>query len=196
MSVPATDEELMQKLGAGSLEAFEALYTRYRRRRYTFLVRCVHNEALAEDLYQETFLRVLRAAPRWRPQARFSTWLYRVALNLCLDVRRRELFPVADPAPAETLADLRPGPQESVQSAELSLDLERALARLSIEHRAVLLLRYGQGLSEREVAEIVGCPVGTVKSRLHHALRHLRRELGAQQGSVAEPDTESSEHVG
>ncbi|MDI7277074.1 MAG: sigma-70 family RNA polymerase sigma factor [Anaerolineae bacterium] len=179
MPAPASDEQLMLEVGRGSAEAFEALYERYRRPLYGFILRCVHDRTVAEDLYQDTFLRLLRAAPRWRPQARLSTWLYRVALNVCLDAQRKHRAGRMDPAAVEAVADPRPGPHECAQSAELLQDLGQAMARLPLEQRAVLLLRYCEGLAEREVAEIMGCPPGTVKSRLHHALRRLREQLQA-----------------
>ncbi len=172
-----SDEELMQGVAQGSAQAFEALYGRYRGRLYSFLLRYVQDEALAQDLYQEAFLRLLRAAPRWRPRARLSTWLYRVALNLCIDAsrgRREELLPEGA---AEAIVDARPGPQEALQSGEALVHLKAQVAQLPPEQRAVLLLRLYEGLGEREVAEVVGCPVGTVKSRLHHALRRLRVQL-------------------
>ena len=172
-----SDEELMQGVGQGSSGSFEALYGRYRRRLYNFILRYVQDEALAEDLFQEAFLRLLRAAPRWRPRARLSTWLYRVALNLCIDSSRKRRESDLDPAAAEALVDRRPGPQDRLQASEMAQWLKAEVARLPAEQRAVLLLRVYEGLSEREVAEVVGCPVGTVKSRLHYALRRLRQRM-------------------
>lgn len=172
-----SDEDLMQAIGRGDAQAFEALYGRYRRRLYNLILRYVQDAALAEDLYQEAFLRLLRAAPRWRPRARLSTWLYRVALNLCIDHARKRRESVLDPAAAEALLDRRPGPQDHLQASQTAQWLRAEVARLPAEQRAVLLLRVYGGLSEREVAEVVGCPVGTVKSRLHYALRRLRERL-------------------
>jgi RNA polymerase sigma-70 factor (ECF subfamily) len=176
--VTPSDETLMAGVGRGDERAFEALYGRYRRRLYNFILRYGQDEALAEDLFQEAFLRLLQAAPRWRPQARLSTWLYRVTLNLCIDEsRKRREAGLSDEA-AEAIAGGEPGPQEALEAAETAAWLRARVAGLPEEQRAVLLLRVYEGLEEREVAEIVGCPVGTVKSRLYHALRKLRLEIG------------------
>lgn len=169
-----SDEELMLAIGRGDGAAFDALYGRFRRRLYNFILRYVQDEALAEDLFQEAFLRLLQAAPRWHPNARLSTWLYRVALNLCIDHSRKRREEALPDEVAEAVADGEPGPQATLQAAETAAWLKAKVAGLPAEQRAVLLLRVYEGLDERQVAEIVGCPVGTVKSRLHHALRKLR----------------------
>ncbi len=170
----------MRQIGQGNAQAFEALYGRYRLRLYNLLLRSLRDEASAEDLYQEVFLRLLRAAPRWRPEARLSTWLYRVAINLCIDAGRRRRAEELAPETAELIADGRPGPQDAVQQGEALQRVKAGVAQLPDEQRAVLLLRVYEGLGEQEVAEIVGCPVGTVKSRLHHALRRLRAGLAEE----------------
>lgn len=192
-----SDEQLMQQVGRGSAEAFESLYARYRRRLYNVILRYVQEEALAEDLFQEAFLRLLRAAPRWRPRARLSTWLYRVAINLCIDAGRRRREGALSPDAAEALADDCPGPQASLQAAEMAERLRAVVAQLPAEQRAVLILRVYEGLAESQVAEIVGCPVGTVKSRLHHALRRLRLRLagdapGGEEGDNRVPGEEDA----
>ncbi len=179
----------MAGVGRGDGEAFETLYGRYRRRLYNFVLRHVQDEALAEDLFQETFLRLLRAAPRWQPRARLSTWLYRVALNLCIDQGRRRREEALPEDAAEAIAGDEPGPQGALEAAEAAAWLRARVAELPAEQRAVLLLRVYEGLEEREVAEIVGCPLGTVKSRLHYALRRLRLQIGG-----GEPQMNTDEH--
>jgi RNA polymerase sigma-70 factor (ECF subfamily) len=178
--VKPSDETLMVGVGRGDEQAFEALYGRYRCRLYTFILRYVQDEALAEDLFQEAFLRLLQAAPRWRPQARLSTWLYRVALNLCIDESRKTREVGLSDEAAGAIAGREPGPQEALETAEAAAWLRARVAELPAGQRAVLLLRVYAGLEEREVAEIVGCPVGTVKSRLYHALRKLRLDIGGE----------------
>jgi RNA polymerase sigma-70 factor (ECF subfamily) len=187
----------MLAIGRGSTQAFDALYGRYRRRLYSFLLRYVQDEAAAEDLFQDTFLRLLRAAPGWRPQARLSTWLYRVALNLCVDRSRKRHEETLDPELAEAIPARDADPQATLQTLEALDRLRMEVAGLPAEQRAVLLLRVNEGLGEQEVAEIVGCPVGTVKSRLHYALRRLRARLGAGAagkgpGSSEEPGPSSA----
>ncbi len=179
--VVPSDEALMLEIGRGDEGAFAALYERYRRRLYNLMLRYVQDEALAEDLFQEAFLRLLRAAPRWRPEARLSTWLYRVAVNLCIDHSRKQRDEALLPEAAEAIAGAEPGPQAGLEAAETAAWLWARVAGLPPEQRMVLLLRVYEGLDEREVAEIVGCPVGTVKSRLHYALRRLREETRGEE---------------
>ena len=175
--VTLSDEQLMHEVGRGSAQAFEALYGRYRRRLYNFVLRYLQDEALAEDVFQDSFLRLLQAAPRWQSRARVSTWLYRVALNRCIDLARRRHEGSLPAGAAEAIVDPRPDPAAALQADEALERLRREVGRLPPEQRAVLILRVYEALGEREVAAIVGCPVGTVKSRLHHALRRLRARL-------------------
>jgi len=119
-----------------------------------------------EDLYQETWLRAVRAAPRFDPSRRFSTWVFQIAVNLCRDWHRR---PPPEPVePDDNLASTSDAP-------EARIDARRLLAALPEAQRTVLLLRYYHGLSEEEAAEVLGCPRGTVKSRLHAARERLGR---------------------
>ncbi|HUE30642.1 MAG TPA: sigma-70 family RNA polymerase sigma factor, partial [Verrucomicrobiae bacterium] len=116
--------------------------------------------------YQETWLRVVRAARRFDPQRRFSTWLFQIAINLCRDWQRRPPPEPVDPADAEA----RAGAPSAVDAA---LDARRLLAALPEAQRSAVILRYYHDLPEEEVAAILDCPRGTVKSRLHHAMRRL-----------------------
>lgn len=178
----------MLAIGRGDAAAFDALYERFRWRLYNFILRYVQDEAQAEDLFQEAFLRLLQAAPRWQPRAKLSTWLYRVAVNLCIDHNRRRREAALSEEAAEAIADGEPGPLAQLQATEDAAWLRAGVAKLPAEQRAVLLLRVYEGLEERQVAEIVGCPVGTVKSRLHHALRRLRLQAGAMEPPMSLAD--------
>jgi len=119
-----------------------------------------------EDIYQETWLRVVRAARRFDPSRRFSTWLFQIAVNLTRDWQRRPPPEPVDPASMRE-------PVAPDASPDAALDARRLLAALSESQRAVVILRYYHDLSEEQVAEILDCPRGTVKSRLHQALAHL-----------------------
>lgn len=164
----ATDAELIGAVAAGDGRALDALCARYERPLYQFLFR--HGGARdVDDRYQETWLRVVTAASRFDPQRRFSTWLFQIALNLCRDARRR---PPPEPVDPHTI-ELPATGEGSAQATENALDAERLLASLPEAQRSVLVLRYYCDLSEAEAAEILGCPTGTVKSRMHHALAHL-----------------------
>jgi RNA polymerase sigma-70 factor (ECF subfamily) len=169
--VGVTDEELMVQLQAGSERALETLVERWRAPLFGFLVRR-SPPADADDLFQETWLRVVRARRRFDPRRRFSTWLFQIANNLCRDrFRRGGTAARARAALAEARAS---GAVAPAADPSLRIDLARRLATLPERLREVLVLRYYRDLGESEIAELLGIPAGTVKSRLHAALRALR----------------------
>jgi RNA polymerase sigma-70 factor, ECF subfamily len=170
----ATDAELIEAVAAGDDRALDALCSRYERPLYQFLFR--HGGARdVDDRYQETWLRVVAAASRYDPRRRFSTWLFQIALNLCRDARRRPPPEPVDPATIELAAS----GYGTARATEDALDAERLLAHLPQVQRSVVVLRYYCDFTEAEVAEILDCPVGTVKSRMHHALAHLAAIVAA-----------------
>ena len=188
MAPDPSDEELMQRFQRGEAPAFEALMRRHRTAIHSFLRRQVGEAARAEDLLQETFLRVIRHAPGWSPKALVRTWLFTIARNLATDEARRRPFRAADPldAPAagglslaERAADPARGPDEAASDAQLRPLLEAALAALPAEQREVFLLREHAGLSFPEIAEATGVNENTVKSRMRYALLALRDRLAA-----------------
>jgi RNA polymerase sigma-70 factor (ECF subfamily) len=164
----ATDEDLMRAVTAGDDRALEELCRRYERPLYGFLARHV-GRGDAEDLQQETWLRVVRHAARFDPSRRFSTWLFQIAVNLARDWHRR-----ARPEPVDPAAADRSGPDDSAAVAA-GIDAERLLRALPEPQRAVVLLRLYYDCTEEETATILGCARGTVKSRLHYALERLSR---------------------
>ena len=175
-----SDEQLMERVQGGEVEAFDALFERYRRRLFGFLFRRCDDVSGAEDLFQETWLRVIRARKRFDPQRRFSTWLFQIANNLCRDRARRL---AADARKSEALWERARGraarsASTATRSPELAralpAELRRNLAALPDRLQEVLVLRYYHDRSEHEIAEIVGIPRGTVKSRLHAAVKTLR----------------------
>ena len=164
----ATDEQLIGAVGAGDEQALQELLRRYERALHAFLFRHTGGRDV-DDLHQETWLRVVRAAPRFDPRRRFSTWLFQIAVNLCRDWRRRRRPEPVAPDAIDTLAT----GIDAYAAIDAALDARRLLAALPEPQRAALVLRYYHDLREDEVAAILGCPPGTVKSRLHHALRRL-----------------------
>jgi RNA polymerase sigma-70 factor (ECF subfamily) len=158
-----SDEELMAAVAGGSGDAFQELYRRWEGPLHRFVHRSTGGRD-AEDLVQETWLRVVRAAARYDPGRRFSTWLFQIAVNLCRDWHRR---PPPAPAGAE------PAAAASAAVAEAAIDARRLVAALPDAQRSALVLRYYHDLGEAEIADILGCPRGTVKSRLHHAVATL-----------------------
>ena len=170
-----SDEELMQDLQRGELRAFDALYERHSRSLFNFIRRLLRDESLAEDVFQETCMRVLNNAGRFDPRSRFRTWLYTVAHNLCMDELRRRRRRMSIPAGELPRPTPEPDPHERLVEGEST---RRLLGGLKPELRSVVVLRVLHGYSQEETARIVGAPVGTVKSRLHHALKRLRQMAG------------------
>ena len=168
-----SDERLMVRVQQGEAQAFDALFERYRPRLFGFLFRRCGDAAAAEDLFQESWLRVVRARHRFDPGRRFSTWLFQIANNLCRDRARHRALEARERETVQVQIE-QDGPGAPPHA--LRRALERRLAALPDRLREVLVLRYYHDLSEREIAEIAGIPRGTVKSRLHAAIHALRTE--------------------
>ena len=185
--VGATDEELMRGVRAGDEAAFPLLYRRYERRLLAFLVPYVGDLALAEDLLQETFLRVFRQRASYEPRGAFRTWLFAIARNLALDQLRlrRSLRGSTSPSREgswvgegpERLPDPAPDPLGVLAGRDAATALRAALHELPVEDRAVILLSRLESLRYREIAEILGSTEGAVKVRAHRALLALRKRL-------------------
>jgi RNA polymerase sigma-70 factor (ECF subfamily) len=163
----ATDEDLIAAVAAGDEVAFAALHRRWERPLHAFLARYTGGRDV-DDLVQETWLRVVRAADRHDPARRFSTWVFQIALNLARDWRRR---PPADPAEPERVDALVA--RDGMAATRAGLDVARLLMALPEAQRAVVVLRHFHDLGEDEVAAILAIPRGTVKSRLHAAMARL-----------------------
>jgi RNA polymerase sigma-70 factor (ECF subfamily) len=178
-----TDEQCMTRLSGPEVEAaLSALYDRYSRTVYGVGFKILGNRSLAEELVQDVFLKVWRSAGTFDPsQGSFSTWLYRVTRSAAIDLYRKRasrVRQVPDGAPHIAAAkDSSAGPQEIVDESWLSWRVSRALEVLDAPHREVIELAYFGGLSQREVSERTGVPLGTVKTRTASAFRRLRREL-------------------
>ena len=186
-----SDEALMEAFQRGETRAFEHLLRRHKRPVYNFIHRQVGNEATAEDLLQEVFLRVIRGATSYKREAKFTTWVYTIARNICVDQARRAKHRRAasldqplrggDGEQKGTMGDRVPGTNPAVDrqviGKELKGRIQQAIAKLNEEQREVFLLREYQNLPFKEIADIVGCPENTVKSRMRYALEKLRVEL-------------------
>ena len=167
-----SDETLMKNLRRGDMQAFDELYTRHRQPLFNFILRLLQDAALAEDVFQETYMRVLENADRFKPRGKFSTYLYTIAHNLCMDELRRQNTSI----PAEQMAEPPVcDPHDHLLKREDEEAAHQLLAALQPHLRAVVVLRVLHDYSQEETAKIVGVPVGTVKSRLHHALKQLRQ---------------------
>jgi len=185
-----TDEELVAKSVGGDAESFNELILRWERPIYVLAYRTIGREEDARDVCQETFLRAFRALPGFRGQAKFSSWLYRIALNLCRDWMRRERrTPTVQAPEGVDLLDLAAAgePSESIEDLVARKDLaravERVMARLPEQQRTAIVLKEFHGLTFHEIADLLGCPQSTVKTRLYQGLTVLRRELARVDGS-------------
>jgi RNA polymerase sigma-70 factor (ECF subfamily) len=185
-----TDEELVARSIGGDSESFNELVLRWERPIYALAYRTIGREEDARDVCQETFLRAFRALPGFRGQAKLSSWLYRIALNLCRDwIRRERRAPIVQPPEDVDVMELAAAsePSESIEDLvarkDLSRAVERAMALLPDEQRTAIVLKEYHGLTFQEIAELLGCPLSTVKTRLYQGLTVLRRELakGEQQ---------------
>ena len=200
MSQERSDEDLLADYQQGDPGAFEALLRRHRAPLFTFLVRMLGDREKAEDLAQETFLRIVKGAQAWERRARFQTWLFTIARNLCVDHARRDRFRRADSLDAQgpdgeaPLGDGVPGreidPGRGAESARLRPLLQQALLALPPDQREVFVLREQAGLPFREIAEMVGVNENTVKSRMRYALLALRKSLAAAGVSADVADEE------
>jgi RNA polymerase sigma-70 factor (ECF subfamily) len=168
----------------GDAESFNQLILRWERPIYALAYRVIGREEDARDVCQETFLRAFRALPGFKRQAKFSSWIYRIALNLCRDwIRRQRRAPVMQMPegidPGELMAEQ--GPVESIEDLvgrrQLSEVVEEAMALLPEEQRTAIILKEYHGMTFQEIADMQGCPLSTVKTRLYQGLTVLRRHL-------------------
>ena len=179
-----TDEELVARSRTGDMDSFNQLILRWERPIYALAYRVIGQEEDARDVAQETFLRAFRALPGFKGQAKFSSWIYRIALNLCRDwIRRKRRTPVS-PLPDDVdISELaaEQGPSESVEDLvarrELSAVVEEAMTLLPEEQRTTIVLKEYHGMTFHEIAELQGIPLSTVKTRLYQGLTVLRRHL-------------------
>jgi len=181
----------MEAFQRGDTRAFEHLLRKHKRPVYNFVKRQVGSESTSEDLVQEVFLRVIKGAASYKREAKFTTWIYTIARNLCVDQSRRakhrravsldQPLSGSDGEQRGTMGDRVPdrGPAVDRQAIgqELKGKLEEAIAKLNEEQREVFLMREYSNLPFKEIADIVGCPENTVKSRMRYALERLRQEL-------------------
>ncbi len=182
------DAELIQEALDGSQEAHRQLVLRYQRPIWALLQRMVRDSMLAEDLAQEVFVKAFRALGTFDRTRKFSSWLFKIAHNTAIDyLRRKQLDTVALETPdgePDLLAVVPDSESESPDSAlqrqDLARDLEASLERLRPEHREVVLLRFHEGLSYEEIAEVTDLPLGTVKTHLFRARKAMARYLTAR----------------
>ena len=181
------EKQLIKNAAAGDAAAFETLVERYQKQVYNLALRMVNNESDAEDLAQEAFIRAWRSLGSFQYTSQFSTWLYRLTTNICIDFlrsqKRRKVVSLTmlrdDEDSQWDLPDTEPLPEQQMIAAEDRAALARALASLDPDYRQVLTLRIVNECSYQQISQILGIAEGTVKSRLSRAREQLRKKMAA-----------------
>ena len=191
MSVERADADLVRQAGEGDRDAFRELFERYQRRVLSVVMGMLHDREAALDVTQETFIKAYRSIDRYKGEASFYTWIYRIAVNLAIDWQRREWRrPMAAPTRSpsgdgpeedaiDRIGDETPGndPFLATRDRQLRERVREAIEELTPDHKAVILLREVEGLSYDEISRAMQCSIGTVMSRLHYARKKLQKRL-------------------
>jgi RNA polymerase sigma-70 factor (ECF subfamily) len=175
MTSQENDLNLIRRIAAGNEDAVCELYAAYGQRLYAYALRITNDPAAAEDVTQETMVIAWRTANKFRGEGRLIAWLLGIVHHSAMKALRHPSQPLDEVE--ETVPESSPSPEDQAQTGEIKRWIRQGLQCLSTEHRAVLELVFYQGLSLDEVAEVCGCPLGTVKSRLSYARGHLRGVL-------------------
>ncbi len=185
LDIPVAD--WVRRAQEGDVRAFEQLFQQYHRGIYNTIYQMTHNDADAADLTQEVFVRAYRALPRLQTPEAFTSWLYRIAVNLSRnwlrDRGRVRVESLEQPGEegeegnTREIADPNSDPAVLAQTRDMQERVQKAIAGLSPDHRRVVTLHHLEGMPVEEIARIMGCSIGTVKSRLSRAREHLRRKL-------------------
>ena len=173
------DGQLIARVCAHDLQAFETLYKSYHPRLTRFLRNMIHRPQLVEEVVHDTLMVVWNRPDSFHGDSKLSTWIFGIAYRKALKTRRREDDPIAS-GPPETSVSPDPAPDQHLSDEGIRRALSEAIGALSADHRTVVDLTYFHGLGYREIAEIMGCPVDTVKTRMFHARRHLKRLLAGE----------------
>ncbi len=186
----ATDPELVERARSGSEQAYRVLLGRYQRPVFALIFRMVRNRERAEDLAQETFVRVFNNIDRYDPKYKFSSWIFKIANNLTIDALRKKgvrtvsldgsAYAETDDETEGSRIDPESGsetPEEELEAREMGSEIEAAIGRLRPEYRSAVLLRHVEGRPYDEIAEILDLPLGTVKTYIHRGRGELRAML-------------------
>jgi len=181
--------DLVRRCQAGDTEAFDELVTRYRTRVFGMIYNMVHSEQDAWDLAQDSFLKAWKSIKRFRGRSSFYTWIYRIVMNVTIDwLRKKQIKGVGtefddaiqlrqvDPA-SKTVPKTEALPYETMERDEIRVRIDKAIAQLSSEQRAVILMKEIEDMQYHEIAEALGCSIGTVMSRLFYARKKLQTLL-------------------
>jgi RNA polymerase sigma-70 factor (ECF subfamily) len=192
-----SDEELLRRFNEGDAEVFEVLVRRYERPLYNFILRSVRRRERADELLQDVFLKVVQRSGDFKGNSKFSTWLYTIARNLCIDHSRKMVFRRHKSLDAPGRSDGEDGPtllertasedprtDRAVIAKDLQARITAAVEELPEEQKEVFLMRQVQGMAFKDIADVVGVPENTVKSRMRYALERLQRALAEYEDYV------------
>jgi RNA polymerase sigma-70 factor, ECF subfamily len=186
----ASDQDLVARARQGSEKAYRELLDRYQRPVFSIVYRMIRDRERAEDLAQETFVRVFNHIDRYDPRFKFSSWIFKIATNLTIDsIRRKEVETVSIDGSRNAVTDEQiestrialpspdENPEELLEAKQLGAEIEEAIGRLRPEYRAAILLRHVEGREYQEIADILSLPLGTVKTYIHRGRNELRDSL-------------------
>ncbi len=179
-----SDWELVQRCQAGEMDAFQELVSRYQQKVFMVIMGLLRNREDAMEVAQETFFRAYRKIKGFQGGSSFYTWIYRIAVNMAIDFQRRQKrspleFRETMDGVFEEQNEVAKDPFSDVHDRELREKLHSAINDLTPEHKAVIILRTVEGMSYKDIGEILGCSEGTVMSRLHYARKKLQDKLSA-----------------
>lgn len=201
------DDILVKRVVGGDTEIYRVLVERYEKRVFALTFEILRSKEDAEDVTQESFVKAYLSLPDFKGEASFYTWLYRIAYNLAIDLKRKVNRRGGPPAEFDETSTQSAGalrgtaligaveaPHEALNRREQNIQIRRALESISEEHRAVILLRELEGLSYEEISDVIGISLGTVMSRLHYARKRLQKVLAehAPGGEITETNSERS----
>jgi RNA polymerase sigma-70 factor (ECF subfamily) len=178
-TIAEDDSRLVARIATRDLAAFETLYRSYHARLTRFLINMLHRPHLVEEALNDTLMVVWKRPDAYNGTSKVSTWIFAIAYRTALKARARRDEPLEDKY-AEHRASAEARPDQDLEAREVQAILLSAMSQLSADHRAVLDLTYFHDLGYREIAEIMDCPVGTVKTRMHHARRRLKDVLAGR----------------
>lgn len=184
------EKVLLDRCCTGDAAAFETLISSYQKKVYNIAYRMLGNIDDASEIAQEVFIKVFKSIRQFKGEAAFSTWVYKITVNMCLDELRKrkksravyidEAVRLEDGEVEKQIPGELPGPEEMAEKNELRKIVENAIRRLDEKHRCVIVLRDIQGMSYEEIAQILNCPSGTIKSRINRARAALKDMLSSQ----------------
>lgn len=190
------EKSLLERAKSGDIAAFEQLIESYQKKIFNIALRMLGNYDDAGDLTQEVLIRIYRSIKSFKEQSSFSTWIYRITTNVCLDELRKrknrkvisldEEIKLDDGDMKRQIESDEPTPEETAEAEDLRKIVNDAIERLNEEHRIVIVLRDIQGLSYEEIAEVLKCPEGTVKSRINRARQALKNILASKRELLLE----------